>query len=255
MGAASCFRCHPPAEDASPRDVVPAAGPNIIGAYVNGIPLDLSSKGGTWSQMTQATADIGPLLTPGQNILYLYKRDTGCTVSGIIAREDVIQDFSLIGLGTLSGIASADGSPLPSVTVRPEASGGYAQETSTGATGSYGFTAIPTGPGEVSILIPTGYAAVSPATGSAPVDVTAGTALVQDFALAGFADLQGSVLADGSPIASVIVDLVAAGSHIQFAVTDATGSPIHDRSECRPCDGEPGVPADRITDRGRTIGQ
>jgi hypothetical protein len=61
--------------------------PNEIGAYINEIPLDPVFRGGGPSAVTTANQtglEQGYQLSPGLNYLYLYQRDVGQSVSGII---------------------------------------------------------------------------------------------------------------------------------------------------------------------------
>lgn len=60
-------------------------GPNPIGVYVNGNPLDSSFTAGFNNLQTIATTAqcVVPVQT-GTNWFYVYQRDGGCTVSGLI---------------------------------------------------------------------------------------------------------------------------------------------------------------------------
>lgn len=52
------------------------------GVFLNGTPLAIS--GGSYATETQATADVTSILHCGTNTLYVYNRDGGCAVSGVI---------------------------------------------------------------------------------------------------------------------------------------------------------------------------
>jgi len=83
-------------------------GPNPIGVYINGTPLDMSFSGGGLSSQSSASADVTSLLNTGQNQLYVYNRDTAAIISGVIFSAT----FNVIpapptGALALSGIALA----------------------------------------------------------------------------------------------------------------------------------------------------
>ncbi len=63
-------------------DVNPFVGPNPIGVYVNGLPTTIT--GGNYGSQTIDVANIDGFLQCGLNHLYIYNRDAGCAVSGII---------------------------------------------------------------------------------------------------------------------------------------------------------------------------
>jgi len=58
-------------------------GPNPIGLYLNGSALDAAYAGGSYSQQFCHTQFNVPVVT-GQNWFYVYQRDLGCGVSGVI---------------------------------------------------------------------------------------------------------------------------------------------------------------------------
>jgi hypothetical protein len=59
------------------------AGPNISGVYINGVPLSISAAG--YGSQHVATVSVpSSILNPGANYLYVYMRDAGCGVSGVI---------------------------------------------------------------------------------------------------------------------------------------------------------------------------
>jgi hypothetical protein len=59
------------------------AGPNISGVYINGVPLNISAAG--YGSQHVATVSVpSSILNPGANYLYVYMRDAGCGVSGVI---------------------------------------------------------------------------------------------------------------------------------------------------------------------------
>ena len=63
----------------------PGGGPNPIGAYLNGTPLNPAWSGGSSTAETRFSASIPPgVLQKGPNALYLYKRNTTGNASGIV---------------------------------------------------------------------------------------------------------------------------------------------------------------------------
>jgi MYXO-CTERM domain-containing protein len=79
-------------------------GPNTDGLYINGIATGYS--GGGYSPASTTFQNITSMVTPGWNYMYLYQRDAGVAVSGIIfsARIDVAPapgPAALLGLGGL----------------------------------------------------------------------------------------------------------------------------------------------------------
>lgn len=79
-------------------------GPNPDGLYINGIPTGYS--GGSYATPTIHNQNITAMVTPGLNYMYLYQRDAGFGVSGIIfsARIKVVPapgSLALVGAGGL----------------------------------------------------------------------------------------------------------------------------------------------------------
>ncbi|GIV10923.1 MAG: hypothetical protein KatS3mg020_0414 [Fimbriimonadales bacterium] len=61
----------------------PSNGPNPAGVYINGVALPISG-GGYTAQTTITVAVPASLLNAGANYLYVYVRDLGCGVSGVL---------------------------------------------------------------------------------------------------------------------------------------------------------------------------
>jgi hypothetical protein len=61
----------------------PSGGPNPIGVYVNGTALDPTFAGGNYATETTASMSGVPLQT-GSNWFYIYQRDAGCAVAGVM---------------------------------------------------------------------------------------------------------------------------------------------------------------------------
>ncbi|HMN97290.1 MAG TPA: hypothetical protein PKC43_12725 [Phycisphaerales bacterium] len=68
----------------------PAGGPAPVGAYVNGHPLPLLSGGNFAGETIVTSAIPASALAIGTNYLYLYQRDIGCAVSGVIYSADIV---------------------------------------------------------------------------------------------------------------------------------------------------------------------
>lgn len=82
-------------------------GPNPVGLYVNGISTGYS--GGSYNPASTTFQNITSMVSPGWNYMYLYQRDAGIAVSGIIfsARIDVVPapgSVALMGMGTLVAV-------------------------------------------------------------------------------------------------------------------------------------------------------
>ena len=59
------------------------AGPNPIGVYINGTPLNALFVNGSYAAETVAVQSGVPV-NNGLNWLYVYQRDAGCAISGLI---------------------------------------------------------------------------------------------------------------------------------------------------------------------------
>jgi hypothetical protein len=70
-----------------------APGPNPIGVYLNESPLndDFSTDGAMFEQRV-ASMDVTSYLVPGDNTLYIYQRDQGCAVAGLIFNATIAID-------------------------------------------------------------------------------------------------------------------------------------------------------------------
>jgi hypothetical protein len=62
-------------------------GANPIGVYVNGVALDASFTAGSYAVETSSSAAVS--LTTGTNWLYVYQRDAGCAVSGLMLHATI----------------------------------------------------------------------------------------------------------------------------------------------------------------------
>lgn len=79
-------------------------GPNPDGLYINGISTGYS--GGSYATPTTHFQNITAMVNPGLNYMYLYQRDAGFGVSGIIfsATIDVVPAPGALGLAGVGGL-------------------------------------------------------------------------------------------------------------------------------------------------------
>jgi hypothetical protein len=70
------------------------SSPNPIGVYLNNTPLSNAFKGGGRLVQTTAAQSITTLVNPGLNHLYLYQRDLGAGVSGIMFSAKIVVNSS-----------------------------------------------------------------------------------------------------------------------------------------------------------------
>jgi hypothetical protein len=63
-------------------DPASPGGPNPLGVYLNGTGLGIA--GGNFTTATRIITDITTLLRCGDNRLYVYNRDLGCAVAGVM---------------------------------------------------------------------------------------------------------------------------------------------------------------------------
>lgn len=68
--------------------------PNPIGVYINNTPLSNAFKGGGRLVQTTAAQSITNLIGPGVNHLYIYQRDLGAGVSGVIFSAKIVVNTS-----------------------------------------------------------------------------------------------------------------------------------------------------------------
>ena len=76
------------------------------GAYLNGVPLGIS--GGNYAVETSASVDVSQILHCGKNTLYMYDRDKGCAVSGLLysASIEYVECRTSANRATWGGIKS-----------------------------------------------------------------------------------------------------------------------------------------------------
>ena len=110
------------------------------------------------------------------------------------------------------------------VTLNLSASGGHADAVETDDNGAYSFLAVPAGEAQVSVILPNGYEAVQPASGSATVQVSGGATAFQDFTIAGFGTVAGVVLGNGAPLGGVTVELTPASGPALSDISEPDGT-------------------------------
>jgi hypothetical protein len=155
-----------------------ASGPNPVGVYLNGVALNASFSGGAFNVETCAQQAGIPLYT-GDNWLYVYQRDIGCGVAGLLLSAtltvhsagpcptvavtkfddfdgDGIQDFGEPGL---SGW-------------RINGTGPATFSDTTDANGQVFFTCVPSGNYQLTEVTRPGWIQTGPAGGVANLSVT-----------------------------------------------------------------------------------
>ncbi len=87
-------------------------------------------------------------------------------------------------VGALAGTVLADGAPRAGVTVNVSDANGAASALVTDANGDFALAGMPLGTAVVSIVVPAGYHAVDPASGSRSVTIAADATTRADFTIA-----------------------------------------------------------------------
>ena len=63
---------------------LPIGGPNPAGVYINGAPVPAIVGGSYSAESSIAGVDITGLVHCGDNVMYVYDRDAGCAVAGVL---------------------------------------------------------------------------------------------------------------------------------------------------------------------------
>lgn len=71
-------------------------GANPIGVYLNGTPLNALFVNGSYATETTASQSGVPV-NPGLNYLYVYQRDAGCAISGLILSATISIEPCAVG--------------------------------------------------------------------------------------------------------------------------------------------------------------
>ncbi len=117
---------------------------------------------------------------------------SGCGLIG--ARPSGCQATSVTG--SVAGVVSVGGAPLANVTVDLAADEGqFVEFATTDAEGEFSFAEVPAGTASISIVVPIGYLAATPANATVDVVVTSGQVVTQNFAL--------QTLPDAGPVREV----------------------------------------------------
>lgn len=118
---------------------------------------------------------------------------------------DAVVDLTVRDIASLSGTVTAAGSGLGGVTVTATGPGG-AFTTTTAGDGSYSFPLIGDGTYDVTITVPTGTVAVTPATRNETVTGTDLSGV--DFELARLGSVSGTITDDdGDPVGGVTISI------------------------------------------------
>lgn len=158
------------------------SGPNPVGVYVNGTALDPGFSGGSYASQTCRTQVNVPVNT-GTNWLYIYQRDLGCTVSGVIlsARITVWPKPRLLvyKFEDANGNGFQDGAEQPLAGFTFNAFGPSGSSATSNASGIADFGCVLPGSYIVSEATQPGWVVTTPPSGSQSFPITVG----QDYAL------------------------------------------------------------------------
>lgn len=196
---------------------------------IDGVPLSLTDANGN-VVATTTTAGGGLYSFPGYFATDGYQV-TATPPPGKVAvvgtgtadlrTTDAVVDLTVRDIASLSGTVTAAGTGLSGVTVTATGSGGTFT-TTTASDGSYSFPLIGDGSYDVSITVPSGTVAVTPATRS---ETVAGDDLTGvDFELAMLGSVSGTIIdGDGNPLDGVTVSVDGpAGTTTATTGTDGT---------------------------------
>jgi hypothetical protein len=131
-------------------DVPAWGGPNPVGIYINGLALNPGFSGGAYNAQT-CFAQGNVQLNQGVNYMYVYQRDQGCAVAGLLlsARFNVnpglCPGISVIKFNDMNGDGVQNGSEpgLPGWQIN--IAGPSTQSQTTGANGQVYFPCLPAG--------------------------------------------------------------------------------------------------------------
>ncbi|HVS71535.1 MAG TPA: CARDB domain-containing protein [Phycisphaerae bacterium] len=187
----------------------------LITASTNGqtVAVTTAAADGSFSFANLAPGDYTISSNSGQGI------DVSAFLT-LAAGQAVTQDLTIDAGGTLTGVVSANGSPVTGVAVYLHDSAGNSKYTVSGADGSYTFSGLAAGTYKVSL------AALSLGSTSATITQTDGTVVVADLTLSETLDtaISGQLSnADGSTVDGGLVQLVQNGQVVATSFADDTG--------------------------------
>lgn len=159
-------------------------GPNPVGIYLNGVALNSGFSGGSYATETCFTQSNVPLNT-GTNYLYVYQRDQGCAVSGLILSARIAvtptqcPNLLAFKFNDLNGNGVQDGTETGLPGWQINVTGPVSQSTTTGASGTALFTCLPPGTYQVTETPQPGWVQTFPPGGTHTITIDCG----QDYAV------------------------------------------------------------------------
>jgi hypothetical protein len=161
-------------------------GPNPVGIYLNGVPLNIGFSGGNRLAETCYVQANVPVNT-GLNHLYVYQRDVGCAISQLMLSATITvtattcPDLSVFKFNDLNGNGVQDPGepPLPGWTFNVNGPASYSGTTD--ANGSYFIHCLPTGTYTVTEVTQPGWVVTTPPGGSQQITLDCGLSYVVNF--------------------------------------------------------------------------
>jgi len=159
-------------------------GPNPVGIYLNGVPLDPGFSAGSYATETCYFQANVPVST-GANVLYVYQRDQGCAVAGLLLSASLsinpshCPSLTVFKFNDANGNGVQDGgeSGLPGWQIN--ISGPSNQSATTNAAGVAFFPCLPIGPYQITETPQPGWIQTYPSGGVHHLDIGCD----QDFAV------------------------------------------------------------------------
>lgn len=160
-------------------------GPNTIGIYLNGTPLDPGFSGGNYAEETCYTQYNVPV-NNGLNRLYAYQRDGACSISGLLLSARITVNpplpcpqLVISKFEDLNGDGIWDGNEPPLSGWTFNVSGPVETGGTTDASGTVTFPCLPPGQYVITEVTQPGWVITTPPSGSYTINITC----EQDFAV------------------------------------------------------------------------
>lgn len=161
-------------------------GPNPVGIYMNGVPLSAGFMNGSYASETCFVEANVPVNT-GLNYLYVYQRDAGCAVSGLILTAHLTvtattcPTIAAHKFNDLNGNGVQDGGEADLSGWQVNISGPVTQSATTGANGVATFPCVPPGTYFVTEVTQPGWIQSTPSGGVHVVNATCGNNYAVEF--------------------------------------------------------------------------
>jgi|GEM_PF-5041287 len=158
-------------------------GANPVGIYINGVPLNPGFSGGNYAAETCFSQTTVPVNT-GTNYIYVYQRDLGCSVSGLIlsvrlsVTSTTCPNILVTKFNDVNGNGIQDGGEAGLPGWQINATGPANLNGTTDANGQVLFTCVPLGTYQVTEVNQPGWIQTYPIGGVQILHVTCG----QDYA-------------------------------------------------------------------------